>query len=179
MEQRKQNEDTEARREESALHALAAYRERRRRRRGEDTYFGSKELVFAPADARPSHEGERRRVEILEDAEAEGMPPELAGLLYDIARDEGLEPGLAFELVRTGLGVAPPPEGVSTAADAPAVDKYLPPWMFPPAPTDHLLRERMLRVSFRRLRSILQEEGDPEAALQLFAREPDVGHYGY
>lgn len=185
MEERNGSEDSPARLEESAQHVLASYRERRRRRRGEDTYFGSGDLVLAPAagidpdaaDASP--EIERRRVEILEDAEAEGMPPELAGLLYDIAREEGLDPGLAFELVRSGLGVAPPADGVSTATDAPMVDKYLPHWMFPPEPTDHMLRERMLRVSFRRLRSILQEEGDPDAALRRFAREPDAGHYGY
>lgn len=186
MEQPKDVEDTRARREESAEHVLAAYRERRRRRRGEDTYFGSEELIFAPVSANTAPtehpaapEAERRRSEIMDDAEADGMPPELAGLLYDIAQDEGLDPGLAFELVRTGLGVAPPPEGVSTAGDAPAVDKYLPPWMFPPEPTDHMLRERMLRVSFRRLRGILREEREPDAALRRFAREPDVGHYGY
>lgn len=186
VEQPKDTGDSMERREESAEHALAAYRERRRRRRGEDTYFGSEDLIFAPvssgtASPEPAAgpDTERRRSEIMDDAEDEGMPPELAGLLYDIAQDEGLDPGLAFELVRTGLGVAPPPEGVSTASEAPAVDKYLPPWMFPPEPTDHMLRERMLRVSFRRLRGILEDERDPDAALRRFAREPDVGHYGY
>lgn len=192
MEQRNGGEDPDARLEESAERVLASYRERRRRRRGEDTYFGSAELVLEPetgsaAGAEPGSAGpepqrpevERRRVEILEDAEEEGVPPELAGLLYDIAREEGLDPGLGYELVRNGLGVAPPPDGVSTATDAPMVDKYLPHWMFPPEPTDHMLRERMLRLSFRRLRTMLQEEGDPDAALRKFAREPDVGHYGY
>ena len=180
--------------EESARRVLASYRERRRRRRGEDTYFGSADLLLAPdgdeavagTGTEPAErEGagepgiERRRVEIMEDAEQEGMPAELAELLYDIAREERLDPGLAFELVRSWLGVARPPGGVSTATDDPMVDKYLPTWMFPPEPTDHMLRERMLRVSFRRLRSILQDEGDPDAALRRFAQEPDVGHYGY
>lgn len=192
VEQRNEGADSDVKLEESAERVLASYRERRRRRRGEDTYFGSAELVLEPesgsaSGAEPSSAGpearrpeiERRRVEILEDAEEEGMPPELAGLLYDIAREEGLDPGLGFELVRSGLGVAPPAEGVSTATDAPMVDKYLPQWMFPPEPTDHMLRERMLRLSFRRLRSMLRDEGDPDAALRRFAREPDVGHYGY
>lgn len=192
MEQRNEGADSDARLEESAQRVLASYRERRRRRRGEDTYFGSADLLVEPEEgaeaARAGGTGEaggerpeieRRRVEIMEDAEEDGMPPELAGLLYDIAREEGLDPGLGFELVRSGLGVAPPPEGVSTAMDAPMVDKYLPAWMFPPEPTDHMLRERMLRLSFRRLRAMLREEGDPEAALRKFAREPDVGHYGY
>lgn len=191
MEQRNEGGGSPVRPEESAQRVLASYRERRRRRRGEDTYFGSADLLLAPEaadgdrlrEAEGTGDGEpaieRRRIEILEDAEQEGMPAELAGLLYDIARDEGLDPGLAFELVRSGLGVAPPPEGLSTATDDPMVDKYLPAWMFPPEPTDHMLRERMLRVSFRRLKSILQDEGDPDAALRRFALEPDVGHYGY
>ena len=34
----------------------------------------------------------------------------------------------------------------------PATDRYLPAWMFPATPTDQLLRERMLRFSFRRIR---------------------------
>lgn len=181
MEQPKEGPDSPERRDESARHALEGYRERRRRRRGEDTYFGSAELVLPRAQdaGDESPEVERRRIEIMEDAEREEMPTELAGLLYDVALDEGLEPGIAFELVRSGLGVIPPPEGVSNASDAPAVDKYLPAWMFPAEPTDRLLRERMLRVSFRRLRTILEEEPDPAAALSRFANEPDVGHYGY
>lgn len=180
MEQPKDGLDSPERRDESARHALEGYRERRRRRRGEDTYFGSAELVLPRAgDADGSPEMERRRIEIMEDAEREEMPPELSALLYDVALEEGLEPGLAFELVRTGLGVVPPPDGVSNASEAPAVDKYLPAWMFPAEPTDRLLRERMLRVSFRRLRTILEEESDPAAALSRFANEPDVGHYGY
>ena len=107
------------------------------------------------------------------------MPTKLAELLYDVAWEEGLDPAIGFELVRTGLGVAPPSDGVSTATDAPAVDKYLPAWMFPPTPPDALLRERMLRFSFRRLRHFLEETDDVDSAFRKFANEPDVGHYGY
>lgn len=120
-----------------------------------------------------------RRSSILEEADRDGMPSDLAELLYDIAGEEGLDPAIAYELVRTGLGVAPPVDGVSTVADAPSVDKYLPTWMFPATPPDQLLRERMLRVSFRRLRSFLEAEEDIERALLDFANEPDVGHFGY
>jgi len=172
--------DTVERCEASAQHALQAYRERRRRRRAADTYFGSAEvLVPRGAHAPAERELERRRSEILEDAEAEGMPRELSGLLYDVALEEGLDPSLAYELVRTGLGVAPPPEGLSNAAQEPASDPYLPPWMFPPEPTDQLLRERMLHTSFRRLRSLLEREENVDEAFRLFANEPDVGHHGY
>lgn len=180
MDQRRIQEDTAERRESSARHALDAFRERRRRRRAEDTYYGSVDAILARGGpAGEERELERRRSEIMEDAEAEGMPSELAELLYDVALEEGLDPALAFELVLTGLGVAPPPEGVSNAAQAPAVDKYLPTWMFPAEPTDQMLRERMLHTSFRRLRSLLEQNADIDEAFRLFASEPDVGHYGY
>jgi hypothetical protein len=165
--------------EASAGHALEVYRERRRRRRGEDTYFGSSAALLEADDDGPRGETERRRSEIMADAEADGMPSELAELLYDIARDEGLDPALGYELVRTGLGVAPPADGLSNAPDDPTVDRYLPAWMFPPEPTDHMLRERMLRFSFRRVRSFLEDEEDLDEAFRRFAAEPDVGHYGY
>jgi hypothetical protein len=180
VDQKRSEEDTVERCELSAQRALHEFRERRRRRRAEDTYFGSADVLLPREDgSSPERELERRRSEIMEDAEKGGMPHELAELLYDVALEEGLDPALAFELVRTGLGVAPPPGGVSNAPEEPAVDKYLPPWMFPPEPTDHLLRERMLRTSFRRLRSLLEENPEIDEAFRRFANEPDVGHYGY
>jgi hypothetical protein len=116
---------------------------------------------------------------ILEESVQEGVPIELAELLYDIAWEEGLDPAIGFELVRTGLGVGPPPEGVSNVAEVPTADRYLPAWMFPATPPDLMLRERMLRVSFRRLRGLLEANDDVDQAFRLFANEPDVGHYGY
>jgi hypothetical protein len=172
--------DEVLRREESARHALNEYRERRRRRRGEDTYFGSSELLLSgPADEAEERATDRRRCEILDEAEESGMSLDLAELLYDVALDEGIDPAIGFDLVRTGLGVAPPPDGVSNAPADPMVDKYLPSWMFPAQPTDQILRERMLRVSFRRLRALLEEEARVEDAFSRFAKEPDVGHFGY
>ncbi len=167
-------------REQSAQRILEGFRERRRRRRGEDTYFGSSALFRATIEDGVSlDELDSRRSSILEEAVAEGVPLDLAEFLYDIAWEEGLDPAVGFELVRTGLGVAPPADGVSTTAEAPAVDRYLPAWMFPPTPPDALLRERMLRFSFRRLRRFLEEEDDVDEAFRKFANEPDVGHYGY
>lgn len=180
MEEPIRREDTIERREETARHILHAYRERRRRRRGEDTYFGSVDCLLPHVERGVGESDlDRRRSSILEEAEEAGMSLDLAELMYDIAREEGLDPALAFELVATGLGVAPPPDGVSTAASAPTMDKYLPPWMFPADPPDRVLRERMLRVSFRRLRSLLEETDDVEEAFRRFANEPDVGHHGY
>ncbi|HEU4457135.1 MAG TPA: hypothetical protein VFR81_28965 [Longimicrobium sp.] len=169
-----------AEREERAGHALNGYRERRRRRRAEDTYFGSASCLLTSAEEGvDAAEISRRRIDVLTEAEAAGMSPELAEMLYDVAREEGLDPLLAYELVRSGLGVSPPPDGVANAPSQPTTDKYVPEWLYPPAPTDAVLRERMLRMSFRRVRALLEEHPEPEQALRAFAREPDVGHFGY
>ncbi|MEX2570998.1 MAG: hypothetical protein WD737_06810 [Gemmatimonadota bacterium] len=180
MQHSQRSDDSVASKEQSAHRALEGYRERRRRRRGEDTYFGSSAVFRQAAEEGFSvEELDSRRSSILEEAQEDGLPRDLAELLYDIAGEEGLDPAVGYELVRTGLGVAPPAEGVSTVAQEPAADKYLPPWMFPATPPDQLLRERMLRVSFRRLRGFLEAEEDIDEAFRKFAREPDVGHYGY
>jgi hypothetical protein len=177
---RSEEEDTLQRRQESAGHVLNAYRERRRRRRAEDTYFGSAELLLDGAHAELGERDiENRRSEIMTEAEDSGMSRELAELLYDVAEEEGIDPAIGFDLVRSGLGVAPPPGGVSNAPADPMVDRYLPAWMFPAEPTDRMLRERMLRTSFRRLRAMLEEVDEVEDAFRRFASEPDVGHYGY
>jgi hypothetical protein len=169
-----------AKKEASASRALQGYRERRRKRRGEDTFFGSSELLRSMLEEGVHLEDlDRRRSSILEEAVSEGVPLDLAELLHDIAWEEGLDPAIGFELVRTGLGVVPPEDGVSNAPAAPATDRYLPTWMFPATPPDQLLRERMLRLSFRRLRSFLEADDDVDAAFRAFAREPDVGFYGY
>ena len=116
--------DTLERREESARHVLHAFRERRRRRRGEDTYFGSAECFVDPGEHAPdSPDRERRRSEVMADAQAAGMSHDLAELMYDVAIEEGLDPGLGFELVRSGLSVCPPADGMSNASNAPATDK--------------------------------------------------------
>lgn len=161
---------------QSARGMLAAYQERRRRRRAEDTFFGAGDALLSLADESQRRE---RRDEIRDDARRVGMPLELAERLHEVALEEGLDPGLAFDLVRSGLGVAPPEGGVSNAPDAPTTDPYLPEWFFPALPPDDLLRERMLRVSFRRLRALLEQHDDLEDAFRAFVDEPDVGYYGY
>ena len=107
------------------------------------------------------------------------MSPELAEMLYDVAREEGLDPVLAWDLVMSGLGVAPPPGGAGNQVDEPASDKYYPTWLLPASPPDAVLRERMLRFSFRRLRAMLERHPDPAEALRAYAREPDVGVFGF
>ena len=173
-----EDEQAMADREERAQHVLHEYRERRRRRRAEDTWFGSAEGLLGD-DGADAAERARRRMDVIEEAQEEGMSPELAEMMYDVAAEEGLDPVLAYELVRSGLGVAPPPEGMANAAEQPASDKYYPTWLLPASPTDDVLRERMLRVSFRRLRALLEVHADPAEAFRLYAREPDVGLYGF
>lgn len=171
---------TEAEREQSAGHVLHAYRERRRRRRAEDTYFGSSDCLLGRVEEGAGEvELVHRRIEILEEADEAGMPRELAELLYDVAREEGLDPALGYELVRSGLGVCPPQEGLSNAPSQSTSDKYVPEWLGAPLPTDEVLRERMLRFSFRRLRQLMERHEDVDEAFRAFAREPDVGYMGY
>ena len=172
-------DDTLERREESARHVLHAFRERRRRRRGDDTYFGTADCFIDPGESQEHPDRERRRSEVMSDSEAAGIPHELAELMYDVAAEEGLDPGLAFELVRSGLAVCPPPDGISNESAAPATDKYLPPWMFPASPPDHMMRERTLHLSFRLLRSLLESTHDVDEAFRQFANDPGVGHCGY
>ena len=170
-----QDEAAMAEREQRAEHALEAWRERRRRRRAADTWFGTADGLLADEAAVDVAERVRRRMDVVAEAVEAGMSPELAEMMYDVAREEGLDPVLAYELVCSGLGVAPPPEGVANAEAQPASDKYYPTWLLPPTPTDDVLRERMLRLSFRRLRSLLERCGEPAEAFRLYAREPDVG----
>ncbi|HEU0016589.1 MAG TPA: hypothetical protein VFQ45_23105 [Longimicrobium sp.] len=167
-------------REQRAHHALETYRERRRRRRGQDTWFGSAEgLVDDAVRALGAEELSRRRIDVIQEALAEGMPPELAEMQYDVAWEEGLDPALAHELVRSGLGVLPPEDGVANAPRFDTTDKYRPEWLAPAVDPDAMLRERTLRFSFRRLRALLEANADPAEALRAFAREPDVGPVGY
>jgi hypothetical protein len=175
------DEQAMADREERAGRALEAFRERRRRRRGEDTYFGSADCLLAHDDGALEDEAERlrRRMDVVDEAQDAGMSPQLAEMVYDVAREEGLDPALAYELVRSGLGVAPPPDGIANTGEQPATDKYYPTWLLPATPPDDVLRERMLRMSFRRLRAKLEEHPRPDEAFRAYAREPDVGMYGF
>lgn len=168
-------------RELRADHVLNAYRERRRLRRGDDTWFGDGEGLVEVAEQGLDAEAlSRRRLDVIQEAVDVGMGDELAEMLYDVAREEGLDPVLAFELVRCGMGVLPPRDGVENAPGFPTADKYRPEWLEPPVDPDTMLRERTLRFSFRRLRALLEQHaGNPAEAFRAFAREPDVGPVGY
>lgn len=115
---------------------------------------------------------QRRRIELVDRAVAEeGVERELAEEAYDIAREEGLEPAFGLEVVRCGVAVCEPPD--SDLGTTSAVKGH-PEWLEPPVPAAEATRERRLRMSFRRLRSLLEERKTPEEALVAFATEPDV-----
>ena len=120
---------------------------------------------------------DRRRASILSTAAEAGIATETAELMYDVALEEGLDPALALDLVKSGMAVEPPAE--ADIPDAPTADRYLPTWLFPASSREQLDRERLLRLSFRRLRGLVESEGDVEAAFQRFAAEPDVRRHGY
>lgn len=166
-------------REARASRVLHAYRERRRRRRAEDTWFGTGDGLLGDDDDGDAAVRARRRMDVVGEAEADGMSPELAEMMYDVAVEERLDPALACELVCSGMGVAPPAGGLDNAAEQPGSDKYYPTWLLPANPTDDVLRERMLRLSFRRLRALLEACADPADAFRAYAREPDVGIFGF
>jgi hypothetical protein len=120
---------------------------------------------------------ERRRAELVDRAMADsGIAWDEAERVYDLAREEGLDPALAFELLHCGVLVrepaAPPrqPEGDTLLEASP------PEWIDPAStvPPPDAGRERRLRASFRRLRRLLEERGAPEEALVAYAEEPDV-----
>ena len=159
------------------LGALARYREAAGR--GADDL-----LVAAPAIDMERAAASRRREDLVRRAVAQGdFGRAQAERIHDVAREEGLEPAFAFELVRSRVAVcdAPPdvpvpPEGTSLAG--------VPEWIAPsavsePLPTEAVVRERRLRLSFRRLRGHLERSGTAEEAILSFLAEPDVGECGY
>jgi hypothetical protein len=141
--------------------ALARYRERN---------DGRADCLLEHARHLREH-GSRRRSELIErEVERQGMERELADLTYDLAAEEGLDPLLAFALIECGLLIRLEPP----APEAPVVVEREPDWVHPSALVG-TEQERRLRLSFRRLRSLLEESDAPESALAAFAAEPDVG----
>lgn len=115
----------------------------------------------------------RRRVEVIERAVADGrLAREDAEEVYELADQESLEPAYALALARSGYWVreltAPEPAEEAAQQDAPA-------WIAPPADARASERERRIRASLRRLRSLLERHGAPGAAVDAYLAEPDVG----
>ena len=126
-----------------------------------------------------AEETPRRRIELVERTVAAGHSPEYADQIYDLAEEEGVDPAFAFELVLLGIGVrelTPPTDDgwLESQVEAP------PEWVAADAPSpDAAARERHMRATFRRLRSMFEQQPTATAALEAFAAEPDVDEVTY
>jgi hypothetical protein len=124
---------------------------------------------------------ERRRDELMEVAEADaGWTRSFAELVLDTAADEGVAPGFALELVRSGVGVRgldPAPASADAGEEMVMADP--PPELLMPRPeaTTRSAREARLRTTFRRIRRIAERGGVAVSVLAELAAQPDVGRY--
>ena len=119
---------------------------------------------------------EQRREHLIERAEAQGLGRPEAEQAYDVASEVGLEPAYGIALVVEGISV----QMLSGARpDVSAAEPAEPEWVDTPPSAADASRERRLRQTFRRLRSLLEREPDPEAAFRALAREPDLETFDY
>ena len=120
---------------------------------------------------------EHRRANLLEKSQKRsGAPTQVLDLAYDLAIEEGLDPVLALEIVGCGIAVVelapkePPDEAHSLMPDfVEPVTEALP----------DIVRERRMRLTFRRMRSALQASNDLGSAIDCFAAEPDIAPFDY
>lgn len=126
--------------------------------------------------SRLSTGAEQRRDTLIERAEASGLDRPDAEQAYDIAIEENLPPAYGIALIHQGISVQPL-DGDGTQAEA--AEPVEPEWIERAPDPAEAGREKRLRETFRRLRSFLDREGDPETAVAAFAREPDLELYDY
>lgn len=167
-------ERTSERHMTAARAALAQYRGR----------LGARAPCLLEAAARlDDPDRPRRQAELVEQFTRDtGAGRDDAEDIYRVAREEGLEPAFAFELVRCGVAVRGPDDAVPTEikGDTALAQGSVPEWVAgPPSDEEEARRERRLRTSFRRLRRLLTEHPEPEDALVAFLEEPDVHADGY
>ena len=113
----------------------------------------------------------RRHEELIDWAVEElGLDRERAEGIYEIAREEDVEPAYVLELVRCGVGVGPKPP----QSHAPSLETSAPAWVANAPDPEGAQAEWRLRVTVRRLRSLLEESDSVPAALRAFAAEPDI-----
>jgi len=106
------------------------------------------------------------------------IPVSVLERAYDIAQEAGLDPGLALELVGCGVAFVELEQPASVAGQAHSSNP--PEWVAPPAEAaSELVLERRLRLTFRRLRTVLEQVDNLPKALEQFAQEADVQPYDY
>jgi hypothetical protein len=119
------------------------------------------ELLIQRAEQIARDDTPRRRVELVERTISAGHSREYADQIYDLAEEEGISPPTDDGWEESQ--VEAPPEWV-------AADDLTP---------DAAARERHMRATFRRLRRMFEQHGNPTAALEAFAAEPDVDEVAY
>lgn len=148
----------------------------RNTRSGRDGDRIERRLARLVSDAEDLGAGrEHRREALVERAEARGIGRSAAEQAFDVALEVGLEPAYGLALVGEGISV----RNLGSSAAAEASEAVEPEWIDRPPSGEDAVRERRLRETFRRLRSFLDEEPTPRAALTRFAREPDLEAYDY
>lgn len=117
---------------------------------------------------------ERRHETLMERAESRGMDRREAEEVYALALEEGLEPELGLLLAASGVG-ARELERIERDPSGDGLQQQPPEWVAEgEVPQAEAQRERRLRVSFRRFRSLHEQSGSAAEALERFAAEPDV-----
>jgi soluble lytic murein transglycosylase-like protein len=116
----------------------------------------------------------RRLQTILDHSQRYRIPADLAGAIYDIAVSEGVDPALAFSLVRAESGFT---RRAVSSAGAVGLTQVMPStafWLQPGlAYTDLFERDTNLRLGFRYLRMMLRQyDGDLNLALLAYNRGP-------
>lgn len=119
---------------------------------------------------------EQRRENLVSRAGEQGLGRPEAEEAYDVAKEVGLQPALGMALVIEGISIRPLGGG---STDAEASDPVEPEWVDAPPAADAASRERRLRQTFRRVRSLLEQEGSPAGAIDALSNEPDVETYDY
>jgi soluble lytic murein transglycosylase-like protein len=115
-----------------------------------------------------------RLEDIVAHSQAHRIPADLARSIYDIARLEGVDPSLAFSLVRVESGFT---RRAVSSAGAVGLTQVMPStafWLQPGLSYNELFeRDTNLRLGFRYLRMMLEQyEGDLHLALLAYNRGP-------
>jgi hypothetical protein len=116
----------------------------------------------------------KRLQTIVEQAQRHRIPPELAASIHDIAVSEGVDPALAFSLVRVESGFA---RRAVSSAGAVGLTQVMPStahWLQPGVTRTELFEPATnLRLGFRYLRLMLKQyDGDMNLALLAYNRGP-------
>lgn len=123
---------------------------------------------------------ERRHLEVVESArERTGLPLTTIELAYELALEEGLDPALALEILVCKVAVIELSEAPADEAHAFTPPEWVAPVVPPGIPEDHVILERRMRKTFRRLRHMLEENDDLSRAIAAFAAEPDLAVFDY